>query len=196
MRKLWALFVVPPMQRISEGRGHGPKSVMWQGCVTVFRCDFSELCLKTDIYWNDQRELSRISNCKRWAFSIFAWERSLLSSIYLRLLPNPFVCAHVLSCLSSSSLKSSPEAASSISTTKQPYGSGDSEDGYTLAFNNLDEFQAWREAEEERNCVEFVKVWWFFCSRFLASHLVTHAYLLLGRYTRQQSRASPFQGAY
>ena len=64
MRKLWALFVVPPMERISEGRGHGPKSVMWQGCVTVFRCDFSELCLKTDIYWNDQRELSRISNCK------------------------------------------------------------------------------------------------------------------------------------
>jgi len=49
-------------------------------------------------------------------------------------------------------------AVTSISASKQPYGSGDSEDGYTLVFANLDEFQTWRLTEEERNCVEFVKV--------------------------------------
>jgi len=41
---------------------------------------------------------------------------------------------------------------------KQPYGSGDSDDGYTLIFPNIDAFQAWRAAEEERQSVEFVKV--------------------------------------
>lgn len=46
----------------------------------------------------------------------------------------------------------------SVSSAKQPYGSGDSDDGYTLVFANLQEFQAWREQEEERNMVEFVKV--------------------------------------
>ena len=46
----------------------------------------------------------------------------------------------------------------SVSATKQPYGSGDTDDGYTLVFPNLDAFQAWREQEEERNMVEFVKV--------------------------------------
>ncbi|CAA7265957.1 unnamed protein product [Cyclocybe aegerita] len=50
-----------------------------------------------------------------------------------------------------------PQVGTSISSTKAPYGSGDSDDGYTLVFANLDEFQAWRNTEEERNCVEFVK---------------------------------------
>ena len=45
-----------------------------------------------------------------------------------------------------------------MSTTKQPYGSGDTDDGYTLIFRDLNEFQAWRTSEEEHNCVEFVKV--------------------------------------
>ncbi|KAF8807792.1 hypothetical protein BYT27DRAFT_7189885 [Phlegmacium glaucopus] len=44
-----------------------------------------------------------------------------------------------------------------LSSSKQPYGSGDSDDGYTLIFDNLDAFQAWRAGEEERQCVEFVK---------------------------------------
>jgi hypothetical protein len=44
------------------------------------------------------------------------------------------------------------------SSSKQPYGSGDSDDGYTLCFTNLAEFQRWRQDEEERNMVEFVKV--------------------------------------
>ncbi|KDR85415.1 hypothetical protein GALMADRAFT_359340 [Galerina marginata CBS 339.88] len=46
---------------------------------------------------------------------------------------------------------------SPVSSTKQPYGSGDTDDGYTLVFANLDAFQEWRAAEEERHCVEFVK---------------------------------------
>jgi hypothetical protein len=45
----------------------------------------------------------------------------------------------------------------SASHTKQPYGSGDSDDGYTLVFSNLAAFQEWRAAEEERQMVEFVK---------------------------------------
>ncbi|KZS95852.1 hypothetical protein SISNIDRAFT_483277 [Sistotremastrum niveocremeum HHB9708] len=40
---------------------------------------------------------------------------------------------------------------------KAPYGSGDSEDGYTLVFNSMEEFQAWRNKEEEEKVVEFVK---------------------------------------
>ncbi|KAI0003665.1 hypothetical protein BJV74DRAFT_810859 [Russula compacta] len=38
-----------------------------------------------------------------------------------------------------------------------PYGSGDMDDGYTLVFENLEAFQAWREKEEEEKVVEFVK---------------------------------------
>ncbi|KAG6879865.1 hypothetical protein C0992_010534 [Termitomyces sp. T32_za158] len=40
---------------------------------------------------------------------------------------------------------------------KQPYGSGDSEDGYTLVFPDLAAFHEWRAQEEERHVVEFVK---------------------------------------
>ncbi|KAF9527724.1 hypothetical protein CPB83DRAFT_894909 [Crepidotus variabilis] len=50
-----------------------------------------------------------------------------------------------------------PTNTTHISSTKQPYGSGDSEDGYTLIFATMEEFLDWRNAEEERNCVEFVK---------------------------------------
>lgn len=49
-------------------------------------------------------------------------------------------------------------AVAGASTTKQPYGSGDTDDGYTLIFANMEAFQTWRTGEEERNCVEFVKV--------------------------------------
>ncbi|KAF8078835.1 hypothetical protein FPV67DRAFT_81585 [Lyophyllum atratum] len=40
---------------------------------------------------------------------------------------------------------------------KQPYGSGDTDDGYTLVFPNLEAFHDWRTQEEERQTVEFVK---------------------------------------
>jgi hypothetical protein len=43
------------------------------------------------------------------------------------------------------------------STSKQPYGSGDTDDGYTLVFPNLDAFHEWRNREEETQMVEFVK---------------------------------------
>ncbi|KAG6817734.1 hypothetical protein H0H87_004525 [Tephrocybe sp. NHM501043] len=41
--------------------------------------------------------------------------------------------------------------------TKQPYGSGDTDDGYTLIFPNLAAFHEWRLQEEDRQTVEFVK---------------------------------------
>lgn len=44
------------------------------------------------------------------------------------------------------------------STSKQPYGSGDTDDGYTLIFSNIDAFNEWRAKEEETQMVEFVKV--------------------------------------
>ncbi|TCD68093.1 hypothetical protein EIP91_011546 [Steccherinum ochraceum] len=40
---------------------------------------------------------------------------------------------------------------------KSPYGSGDIDDGYTLVFESMDAFQAWRRQEEEEKTVEFVK---------------------------------------
>lgn len=43
------------------------------------------------------------------------------------------------------------------SPPKPAYGSGEPDDGYTLVFANLDEFQAWRAREEEEKIVEFVK---------------------------------------
>ncbi|KAG5654706.1 hypothetical protein H0H81_007462 [Sphagnurus paluster] len=43
------------------------------------------------------------------------------------------------------------------SPSKQPYGSGDTDDGYTLVFPNLEAFHEWRAQEEERQTVEFVK---------------------------------------
>ncbi|KAA1468037.1 hypothetical protein DENSPDRAFT_743872, partial [Dentipellis sp. KUC8613] len=38
-----------------------------------------------------------------------------------------------------------------------PYGSGDMDDGYTLVFESMAAFEAWREKEEEDKVVEFVK---------------------------------------
>lgn len=46
---------------------------------------------------------------------------------------------------------------SSTTPTKQPYGSGDADDGYTLVFPNIEAFHAWRVQEEENQMVEFVK---------------------------------------
>ncbi|KAJ6520046.1 hypothetical protein C8R45DRAFT_953695 [Mycena sanguinolenta] len=42
-------------------------------------------------------------------------------------------------------------------STKAPYGSGDTDDGYTLVFPDLQTFHEWRLKEEEDKCVEFVK---------------------------------------
>ncbi|KAL0578491.1 hypothetical protein V5O48_003484 [Marasmius crinis-equi] len=40
---------------------------------------------------------------------------------------------------------------------RAPYGSGDTDDGYTLIFPNLDAFHEWRKKEEDAQMVEFVK---------------------------------------
>jgi hypothetical protein len=45
----------------------------------------------------------------------------------------------------------------SSSTTRPPYGSGDTDDGYTLVFPTLAAFQDWRTREEDTQMVEFVK---------------------------------------
>ena len=42
-------------------------------------------------------------------------------------------------------------------SAKKPYGSGDADDGYTLVFESMDAFQAWRQREEEEKMIEFVK---------------------------------------
>lgn len=42
-------------------------------------------------------------------------------------------------------------------SAKRPYGSGDVDDGYTLVFESMDAFQAWRLREEEEKMIEFVK---------------------------------------
>lgn len=51
--------------------------------------------------------------------------------------------------------QTAPQSATDPS--KQPYGSGDSDDGYTLTFPNLEAFHQWRAQEEETQMVEFVK---------------------------------------
>lgn len=48
-------------------------------------------------------------------------------------------------------------SVSPSSSSKQPYGSGDTDDGYTLIFPNIDAFHEWRNHEEETQMVEFVK---------------------------------------
>lgn len=64
---------------------------------------------------------------------------------------------------SSSTLASTSGSANTIQDAatrgaqRGPYGSGDMDDGYTLLFENLEAFQAWREKEEEEKVVEFVK---------------------------------------
>ncbi|KAJ7446428.1 hypothetical protein B0H11DRAFT_2084712 [Mycena galericulata] len=48
-------------------------------------------------------------------------------------------------------------AVGQTTSTKQPYGSGDTDDGYTLVFPNIEAFHEWRNKEEETQMVEFVK---------------------------------------
>lgn len=50
-----------------------------------------------------------------------------------------------------------PLARVQSGSKKGPYGSGDVDDGYTLVFESMAAFQAWRQKEEEEKMVEFVK---------------------------------------
>lgn len=61
--------------------------------------------------------------------------------------------------IQSSPINTSPPAPTPTkpSTSRPPYGSGDTDDGYTLVFPNIAAFQEWRAHEEETQMVEFVK---------------------------------------
>lgn len=50
-----------------------------------------------------------------------------------------------------------PPSVTKPSSARPPYGSGDSDDGYTLVFPSIEAFQEWRAREEEMQMVEFVK---------------------------------------
>jgi hypothetical protein len=55
-------------------------------------------------------------------------------------------------------VNSTPGSSGTSSVPPKPaYGSGELDDGYTLLFANLEEFEAWRAQEEEEKIVEFVK---------------------------------------
>lgn len=52
------------------------------------------------------------------------------------------------------------ERSSSVFGTgsrKAPYGAGDADEGYTLTFESMDAFEAWRAKEEEEKMIEFVR---------------------------------------
>lgn len=40
---------------------------------------------------------------------------------------------------------------------KAPYGAGDADEGYTLTFDSMAAFEAWRMKEEEEKMIEFVR---------------------------------------
>ena len=40
---------------------------------------------------------------------------------------------------------------------KAPYGAGDADEGYTLTFESMAAFEAWRAKEEEEKMIEFVR---------------------------------------
>ncbi|KAJ7631182.1 hypothetical protein FB45DRAFT_917749 [Roridomyces roridus] len=66
------------------------------------------------------------------------------------------VPAHLASATTTVQTFQTPAPSSHVTPTKQPYGSGDTDD-YNLVFPNLEAFHAWRDKEEETQMVEFVK---------------------------------------
>ncbi|KAG8999774.1 hypothetical protein FRB94_005948 [Tulasnella sp. JGI-2019a] len=64
-----------------------------------------------------------------------------------------------------------------------PYGAGSEDDGYNLVFNNLAEFQVWREKEEIEQCVDFVKGD-VHSSRAVPPRFREHTKLVCARHTR------------
>ena len=67
--------------------------------------------------------------------------------------------------------------------TRLPYGAGDTDDGYTLVFANLEAFNKWREHEEETNVVEFVKGDTH-CSKAVPPRFKDHTKLVCARHSR------------
>ena len=112
-----------------------------------------KLCRKRDCIWNEH---SRKSICAQSQdeLSAFSPGRALITSTIASCRPR-----QLFTSISQNTILSFFTAVPpTLTSSKQPYGSGDSDDGYTLIFTNLDAFQAWRTSEEERQCVEFVKV--------------------------------------
>ncbi|KIO08481.1 hypothetical protein M404DRAFT_997400 [Pisolithus tinctorius Marx 270] len=59
--------------------------------------------------------------------------------------------------IQSASTQTTAPSITKQSSSRPPYGSGDTDDGYTLVFQDLAAFQEWRTREEETQMVEFVK---------------------------------------
>lgn len=63
------------------------------------------------------------------------------------------------------------------------YGSGDTDDRYTLVFESMDAFEAWRQREEEEKMVEFVKGDTH-ASKAVPPRFKEHTKLVCGRHSR------------
>lgn len=53
-----------------------------------------------------------------------------------------------------------PDRSTSVfggGSRKAPYGAGDADEGYTLTFESMAAFEAWRAKEEEEKMIEFVR---------------------------------------
>ena len=79
----------------------------------------------------------------------------------------------------------SPSSAANYAENprKGLYGSGDVDDRYTLIFENMDAFEAWRQREEEDKMVEFVKGDTH-ASKAVPPRFKEHTKLVCGRHSR------------
>jgi hypothetical protein len=107
---------------------------------------------------NRRMSPKRASEKKRMSFQNFR-----LDSISFQPPQTPSYSTPASTSTSTSALASTSAAVNNVQdgasrgAQRGPYGSGDMDDGYTLVFDNLEAFQAWREKEEQEKIVEFVK---------------------------------------
>lgn len=89
--------------------------------------------------------------------------------------------------LSASDSSTRMQSPSSSHYTENPrkglYGSGDADDRYTLVFESMDTFEAWRQREEEEKMVEFVKGDTH-ASKAVPPRFKEHTKLVCGRHSR------------
>ncbi|PVG01996.1 hypothetical protein CPB86DRAFT_870688 [Serendipita vermifera] len=71
--------------------------------------------------------------------------------------------------------------------SKQPYGSGDHGEGFTLEFPTFEAFQTWKTAEEENNCVDYFTVDTHH-SKAVPPRFKDHVKLACSRHTRAGSK--------
>lgn len=77
----------------------------------------------------------------------------------------------------------SPSTTYTGNPRKGLYGSGEADDRYTLVFESLDAFEAWRQHEEEEKMVEFVKGDTH-ASKAVPPRFKEHIKLVCGRHSR------------